>query len=250
MSAADEGGAVVAMDADVVELLLRVVDDVDALVADPGIAGAEVARRLVPDAHRDDPEAAADYRRVVGPQLAQERSEAAATMRAGLLAADQSSAASAAAPAADAALVDTAVSLAADAGLGDAATSLSTVWHEAAAGSTTRSRVVDELSRVCERAARSARKRGDAELEGKLTAVRDELLSMAPVSAAVVEVRLSPAEVEAWMLTVNHARLAIGTACGVSEEQQVWAPDDPRIPQMHVYDLLTDLLDHLVREAG
>ena len=156
--------AVIRMSSDVVDVLLSVVDDVESLVADPALAGGHVARRLVPDAHRDDPDAEADYRAVVGPQLREERSAAAARMREGLL-----------------------------------------------------------------RAGGSTAPDGDAK---------------------PVEVVLDPEEAEAWMITVNHARLAIGTACGVTEDMALWDDSDPRAGQLAVYDLLTALLDHLVQQVG
>lgn len=248
----DTGGRdlVVVLGPDVVELLLRVVDDVDALVADPGLAGADVARRLVPEAHRDDPDAEADYRRVVGPQLREERSEAAARMREGLMRA-RPGAGPAVDPAGDAAdAVDAAVSLLAEAGSGDAGASLRDVWWTAASDPGVRGRVVDELARMCDRGARTARKRGNADVAESLAAAGEDLRASVSGDGATIEVVLTPEDAEAWMITVNHARLAIGTACGVTEELQQWDPDDPRTPQIHVYDLLTALLDHLVEEAG
>lgn len=245
MTGPADRGIVVVLRPDEVELLLHVVDDVEALVADPGLAGADVARRLVPEAHRDDPDAEADYRSVVGPQLKEERAAAVARMREGLTRAGAGQSAGDATAA-----VDAAVTRAVEIGLEDQATSLRDLWRAAAPGSDVRERVVDELARLCDRGARMARRRGNQDLAGSLAAAGDDLRSSVPGTAGAIEVVLGGDDVEAWMITVNHARLAIGTVCGVTEELQEWHPEDPRTPQIRVYNLLTALLDHLVEATG
>lgn len=232
------------MSADVVELLSRIVDDVEALVADPGQAGAEVARRLVPEAHRDDPDAEADYRRVVGPQLREERSEAAAVMRAGLLRVRGAEASGD-----PTASVSEAAALAERVDLGRSARPLLDMWLDAANDSDVRARVAEELARICERGTTTARKRSEDALAAELAAAAQKLRASSATGGAVGVVHLDPGEVEAWMITVNHARLAIGTACGITEDMDTVDPADPRAAQLEVYDLLTALLDHLVVES-
>lgn len=249
-----DAGVVVTMGADVVELLLQMVDDVEALVADPGIAGAKVARRLVPEAHRDDPESEADYRSVVGPQLREERSAAAATMRAGLQAAQEGFLAADGDGGSRGDLMAEATARAERVGLGRDATPVNKIWQEAAPGSDVRRRAADEMARICERAVRVARKRGDLALAGELetlaASLGDGAASGTESRGGLVTVTLDAAEAEAWMITVNHARLAIGTACDVTEDMGARDPDDPRTPQLRVYDLLSALLEHLVDQVA
>ncbi|MFN8105889.1 MAG: DUF2017 family protein [Acidimicrobiia bacterium] len=228
----------------VVELLLRVVDDVEALVADPGQAGGDVARRLVPEAHRDDPEAEADYRRVVGPQLREERTEAAAVMRTCLLrtltveTVDDPTGS-----------VTRAASLAESVGLGRDARVLVDLWSESPDDDDVRRRVAANLARLCDRGVTVARKRSEDDLAASLAAGADAMRALAGSVGSADVVHLDPEEVAAWMITVNHARLAIGTACGVSEDMDDWDPADPRAAQLGVYSLLTALLDHLVEQS-
>lgn len=248
MTAAGDTDIVVTLSQDVVELLLQMVDDVEALVADPGIAGANVARRLVPEAHRDDPEAEADYRNVVGPQLRDERTGAAATMRACLQAAQEHAVTRD--DLTDADLLADAAALAGRTGLGRDAAALNQVWQEAAPGSEVRRRAADEMCRVCERAALTARKRGEGALADELDLLASRLGAGAAAEEELVTITLDADEATAWMITVNHARLAIGTACDVTEDMGAWDPEDPRTPQLRVYDLLSALLDHIVDQVA
>lgn len=243
-----DANVVVVVSPDVLELLLQMVDDVEALVADPGIAGAKVARRLVPEAHRDDPEAEADYRSLVGPQLREERSEAAAVMRSGLQAAQERDLSMGEGPDGDS--MGQASVLARRAGLGRDAEPIYRVWQEADPGSQVRGRAADEMAWLCERAVAAARKRRDPDLAAELEALVPRLRVGTGGDDGLVTITLDPDEAEAWMITVNHARLAIGTACDVTEDMQDWDPDDPRAPQLRVYHLLSALLDHMVTQVS
>jgi hypothetical protein len=66
--------------------------------------------------------------------------------------------------------------------------------------------------------------------------------------SALREITLDAAAVEQWMSILNDARLAFGTALGVTAETDVDAidPDDPRAEGYAVYDWLTHLLAALL----
>lgn len=90
------------------------------------------------------------------------------------------------------------------------------------------------------------------------TSLRDDRRRAATAFAATLErgrdrsggcrVTLSPEEVESWLTSVNHLRLALGTVLGVTEDMAVEEipEDDPRRHQLAVYHWLTWLLDGIV----
>jgi hypothetical protein len=61
-------------------------------------------------------------------------------------------------------------------------------------------------------------------------------------------VSLTDEEADAWLTSINHMRLAIGTQCGVSADTDLNAlsKSDPRYSRLVIYDLLTWVLDSLV----
>ncbi|ACU34962.1 MULTISPECIES: DUF2017 domain-containing protein [Actinosynnema] len=61
------------------------------------------------------------------------------------------------------------------------------------------------------------------------------------------DVRLGPAEAEAWLSALNDVRLALGTALDVQEDMPDELPeDDPRSPHLGVYHWLTWVQETLV----
>ncbi len=69
----------------------------------------------------------------------------------------------------------------------------------------------------------------------------------APNSRGLVEIKLQPAEEMQWLTAVNDARLVIGTAIGVTEEDDTdYAPSDPRFEYGVLYGWLTQLHFELV----
>ena len=63
-----------------------------------------------------------------------------------------------------------------------------------------------------------------------------------------VTVELGPDEVNAWLVVLNDARLALGTRLGVTEELEYdeLDPNDPRAPGLAAYAWLTHLEGELV----
>lgn len=79
-----------------------------------------------------------------------------------------------------------------------------------------------------------------------LAALATSLERFAPVGDDEAEVVLTPEEVEAWLGAINDARLALGTALGVSEDLIDVPNDDPAAPALAVYAWLTELQGALV----
>jgi hypothetical protein len=237
--------AILRIDAGYQALLRAMLDDLGELIEDPGAAGPDVARRLVPDAHPDDPLAEDDYRAVVGSQLREERLEALDTMRRGLESAAAEGPSSADAAEAAELLFSEVAALGGDAGFGSRLEVLRDVWYSADAEGPVRGRVVEELVRLCLDGAKDAARRGDEEAESAWLAAagRAEWL---PLAAGAVEVHLTADELEAWLKSVNHVRLALGTICGITDDDDDWDPGDARSPLIERYHLLTALLAHLV----
>jgi hypothetical protein len=68
-----------------------------------------------------------------------------------------------------------------------------------------------------------------------------------PNAKGLVEVTLSPDEELQWLTAVNDARLVIGTALGITEDDDSeYAPDDPRFEYGVLYGWLTQLHFELV----
>jgi len=62
-----------------------------------------------------------------------------------------------------------------------------------------------------------------------------------------VEILLDEAAETRWLTVLNDARLALGTALGVTEDEPLeFAPDDPRANVADLYALLSALQDELV----
>ena len=68
-----------------------------------------------------------------------------------------------------------------------------------------------------------------------------------PNAKGLVEITLQPDEELQWLTAVNDARLVIGTALGVTEDDDSqYAPDDPRFEYGVMYGWLTQLHFELV----
>jgi len=68
-----------------------------------------------------------------------------------------------------------------------------------------------------------------------------------PNGKGLVELTLTPDEEQQWLTAVNDARLVIGTALGITEdESSEYAPDDPRFEYGVLYGWLTQLHFELV----
>jgi hypothetical protein len=83
--------------------------------------------------------------------------------------------------------------------------------------------------------------------------VRDDLLSgrltaLDTVQRTLDADRITPDEAEQWMTAINAVRLTLGTQLDVSEDNDHLDvdPDDPRLTQFVVYDLLGVLLGSLI----
>jgi hypothetical protein len=95
----------------------------------------------------------------------------------------------------------------------------------------------------------------DAEKEaGYRVLARDELLesrlaALEEVESSLSADRLETAQAEAWMRTFNALRLVLGTRLDVREDDDrgPLAPDDPETPAWLLYELLSGLVDDLVR---
>jgi hypothetical protein len=69
----------------------------------------------------------------------------------------------------------------------------------------------------------------------------------APNAKGLVELTLPPDEEQQWLTAVNDARLVIGTALGITEDDNSeYAPDDPRFEYGVLYGWLTQLHFELV----
>jgi hypothetical protein len=76
-----------------------------------------------------------------------------------------------------------------------------------------------------------------------------------PNKRGLFEVALQPDEELQWLTALNDARLVIGTALGVTDEDDTeYPPDDPRFEFGVLYDFLTgvhsDLVELLLGEIG
>lgn len=94
----------------------------------------------------------------------------------------------------------------------------------------------------------------DPEKEAGFRALaRDELLekhlaAIDDVEASLGERRLAPEQADAWMRAVNALRLVLGTRLDVQEDDERRVePDDPDAPAWWLYELLSALVDDLVR---
>lgn len=94
----------------------------------------------------------------------------------------------------------------------------------------------------------------DPEKEAGFRALaRDELLekhlaAIDDVEASLGERRLAPEQADAWMRAVNALRLVLGTRLDVREDDERRVePDDPDAPAWWLYELLSALVDDLVR---
>jgi Domain of unknown function (DUF2017) len=89
---------------------------------------------------------------------------------------------------------------------------------------------------------------------GALRAVAEGLDGAPPVAgrAGMYEVVLDEAAAELWLGVVNDARIALGTALGVTAETDTESldPDDARFDGLLVYDWLTHLLASLLHGAA
>ncbi len=80
-----------------------------------------------------------------------------------------------------------------------------------------------------------------------LQAIVGGLEAAAPNSRGVIKIALRPEQEMQWLTAVNDARLAIGTAIGVSEDGDTdYARDDPRFEYGVLYSWLTQLHFELV----
>ncbi len=81
-------------------------------------------------------------------------------------------------------------------------------------------------------------------------AVIDDLRGVAPAG----RLALSGEQAERWLAALNDVRLVIGSRLEIDED--VWdprkrmPPDDPRLPMLELYDLLTVLQERLVRAVA
>jgi len=73
------------------------------------------------------------------------------------------------------------------------------------------------------------------------------LEAVTPNAKGLVEITLRPDEELQWLTAVNDARLVIGTALGITEDDDSeYAPDDPRFEYGVLYGWLTQLHFELV----
>jgi len=83
---------------------------------------------------------------------------------------------------------------------------------------------------------------------GKVAAARTVLATL-PASGG--RVRLSAADAEAWLRSLNDVRLALGVLLGITEDYEhepgELDPTDPREAYLHIYDFVTFLQETLVR---
>jgi uncharacterized protein DUF2017 len=83
---------------------------------------------------------------------------------------------------------------------------------------------------------------------GKVAAAQTVLATL-PADGG--RVRLSAADAEAWLRSLNDVRLALGVVLGITEDYEsefgALDPEDPRQAYLHVYDFLTFLQETLVR---
>jgi hypothetical protein len=93
--------------------------------------------------------------------------------------------------------------------------------------------------------------------EGFRALARDELLESRLAAIDAVEASmgakvLDPDAAAAWMRSLNALRLVLGTRLDVEEddERAVVGPDDEEAPAWALYELLSALVDDLVRALG
>jgi hypothetical protein len=80
-----------------------------------------------------------------------------------------------------------------------------------------------------------------------VAALLADLASARSASQGAVEVELDAEGETRWLTVLNDARLALGTALGVSEDEELEVPeDDPRATSVIVYAVLTELQGALV----
>ncbi|GAA1283738.1 DUF2017 domain-containing protein [Saccharothrix xinjiangensis] len=85
----------------------------------------------------------------------------------------------------------------------------------------------------------------EPELLDQKTGAAEVVLGTCPPDGG--EVRLEPAQAEAWLSSLNDVRLALGTALDVRDDMpEDLPPDDPRSPHLGVYQWLTWVQETLV----
>jgi hypothetical protein len=89
---------------------------------------------------------------------------------------------------------------------------------------------------------------------GKTEALRTLAHDVAADGENGVTLSLSPEEAEVWLGGLNDIRLVLGTRLEVTEDLaelvERMGPDDPRLPQLQVYDWLGWLQESLIRAMG
>jgi hypothetical protein len=81
-----------------------------------------------------------------------------------------------------------------------------------------------------------------------LRAIIDSIESTEPNRRGLIEITLTPEQETQWLTAVNDARLVIGTALGVTEEETAeYERDDPRFEYGVLYGWLTLVQFELVR---
>jgi hypothetical protein len=81
-----------------------------------------------------------------------------------------------------------------------------------------------------------------------LQAIIDGIDAAAPNRRGLLEITLTPEQETQWLTAVNDARLVIGTALGVTEEESTeYEQDDPRFEYGVLYGWLTLVQFELVR---
>ena len=93
------------------------------------------------------------------------------------------------------------------------------------------------------------RRRTDDALGHKRAAARRVLATLPGPGEVLV---LDEDAAQDWLTTLNDLRLVLGTRLGITDENYLdelgeLAADDPRVPFIEMYELLTTLVDNLVR---
>ena len=86
----------------------------------------------------------------------------------------------------------------------------------------------------------------ESELRATKRSAADTVLATVPERGG--NVVLDDDEAQVWLAALNDVRLALGTRLDVTEDTfQTVRPDDPRLPELAIYDWLTMLQESLVQ---